>query len=281
MNKAARVFDDRGIPKFRVTGGYAMDKALLAHPELRPFLKSETPPRLDNANREALILYNNIILKDLYQLDVTFAPKALIPTPTLRYNFLQNVIHPGCSIIELGTGASAIIALLAAKKFNATVYATEMDADYINIANDNIQRNNLADQIQIFNSHGKFVKDVIPSEVKVDFLVSNPPYYEKILSPKVVWGGKRHELVSSGSDGTTFIKAMIREGWEYLKTPGVIAFLIPKTRQDMLIAIEEFIERLELPFDIIALLAGNRTRYLFRIYKQPLFDQLRLSDEFL
>ncbi|MCK5345423.1 MAG: RlmF-related methyltransferase, partial [Candidatus Heimdallarchaeota archaeon] len=239
---------------------------------------SENPPRLDNTNQEALRLYNQVILQDLYDLDVNFAPDALIPTPTLRYNFLQHVIHPGCSIIELGTGASAIIALLAAKKFNATVYATEMDLEYIDIANSNIQHNNLSDQIQIFNSHGKYLKGVIPTDVKVDYILSNPPYYEKILSPKVIWGGKQHELVSTGVDGTTFIMAMIREGWDYLKTPGTIAFLIPKTRQDMLIAIEEYIEHLKLPFDILALLAGNRTRFLFRIFKQPLSDSHRLSD---
>ena len=67
----------------------------------------------------------------------------IIPTPVMRFNFLKHILRPNATVIELGTGASAIIAMLAAKQFNARVYATEMDPQYIEYANENVRRNSL------------------------------------------------------------------------------------------------------------------------------------------
>ncbi|WP_457556709.1 RlmF-related methyltransferase [Candidatus Harpocratesius sp.] len=275
-------FNPLGIPLLRIKTGYPTSQAIKKHPDLIPFLKSQNPPRIDNENRELLLLYNRYIAQDLFQLDIEFSPNAIIPTPVMRYNFLKHVINykktnePSSreknklehSLLEIGTGASAIIAMLAAKHFNCNVFATEIDSEYFKIAKKNIQKNKLGKKIKLFLSKGGIINSVIPKDLKVDYIVSNPPYYDKILSPKVIWGGKNHELVSKGNAGECFILQMIQEGWSHLNPGGIIAFIIPKTRTETIIEIENYLNKKNFDYEIIGLLVGNRTRYIFRVFKE-------------
>lgn len=272
-------FDDIGIPLFHVARRYPTSRAIELHPDLIPHLKSLDPPRIDKENREALLLYNYYIAKDLFGLNIEFEKEqAIIPTPVMRHSFLHHIIYPNCTIIELGTGASAIIAMLAAKCFNAQVYATEMDSNYLEYARRNIKKNHLENKIKIIDSKGRYLDDVVPKSLQVDFIISNPPYYDKILSPKVLWGGKKHELVGAGDRGEKFILSMIEEGWKYLKTPGCISFIIPKTRVATMNAVEEYLNARDFDYDIIGIIAGNRTRYVFRIYKRNLSELEKVSE---
>ncbi len=272
-------FEDKGIPLFQIQNNYPTSKAIQLHPDLIPYLKTINPPRINKESREALLLYNYYIAQDLYDLNITFEKNnAIIPTPLLRYNFLQQVITKNSTILEIGTGASAIIALLAASQFNAQVYATEIDEEYIILAKENIAQNKLSEKISVINSKGKIIDGIFQSDFSVDFIISNPPYYDKILSPKFLWGGKSHELISEGKSGEKFIIQLIKEGWKYLNVPGILSFIIPKTRHDTLVAIEQFLNENEFEYDIIGLLAGNRTRYVFKIYKKYMKDELISSE---
>ena len=266
MNEKA--FCEDKIPIIKVKGGLPFPDAIQNHPDLIPYLKSRNPPRLNLKNRTALLLYNKYIAKDKFGLDVILEEeKAVIPTPILRYNFLLQFLKPNSTIIELGTGPSALIAMLAAKHFGAKVYATEIDSLYLKLAKENILRNNLENQISIVDSKGNFLDNVFPTDFKVDYIISNPPYYEKIRSTKILWGGKEHELVS-GTLGQQFIVRMIEEGWKYLKNDGKIAFMVSKKRTETLIAVNEFIQSIGCERNIVGLKAGNRIRYVFLLHKK-------------
>ena len=262
-----KTFCEDKIPLIKVKGGLPFPEAIQNHPDLIPYLKSRDPPRLNLKNRTGLLLYNKYIAKDKFGLDVILEEeKAVIPTPILRYNFLLQFLKPKSTIIELGTGPSALIAMIAAKHFGAKVFATEMDPLYLKLAKENVLRNNLENRISIVDSKGNFLDNVFPSDLKVDYIISNPPYYDKIRFTKLLWGGKEHELVS-GSLGQHFIIQMIKEGWKYLKSDGKIAFMIPKKRIETLIAVNEFINTIECERSIIGLKAGNRIRYVFILNK--------------
>jgi methylase of polypeptide subunit release factors len=271
-------YNEIGIPIYKVEPGLRLSIATRDHPDLLPYLRCLDPPSINNTNREALLKYNYYIAKDLYGLEIEFEQdNAIIPTPVMRYSFLKHILKPHATIIELGTGASAIIAMLAAKHFDAKVYATEIDLQYIQIAKENIKRNHLEEQISIIDSKGKYLDGVIPSDMKVDYIISNPPYYEKIRSPKFLWGGKETELVS-GEFGEAFVIRMLVEGWKYLNTPGMISFIIPKTRPETLCAVENFLTHFKLENDVFGLKAGNRTRYVFRVYKKKYSEQELFSE---
>jgi tRNA1(Val) A37 N6-methylase TrmN6 len=157
--------------------------------------------------------------------------------------------------------------MLAAKHFGAKVYATEMDTKFLELARQNILNNNLEKQIFIIDSKGKYLDGVFPKNFKVDFIISNPPYYDKIRATKILWGGKEHELVS-GTFGQQFIVQMIQEGWKYLKSNGKIAFMIPKKRVETLIAVNKFIQTIGCERKVVGLKAGNRIRYVFLLNKK-------------
>jgi methylase of polypeptide subunit release factors len=267
MASNSRQFDETGIPIYRVTGGYPISEAIHDHPDLIPYLRSQNPPRINNLNREALLHYNYYIAKEKFGLDIEFeADQAIIPTPMMRYAFLKHILFEGAKIVEIGTGASAIIAMLAAKIFKAQVIATEMDPEYLQIASRNIRNNGLENQIQLIDSQGKFLDGVISADEQPDFIISNPPYYDIVRSPKLLWGGKSHELVGQGDAGEQFIVSMIEQGKKYMKPSGIISFIIPKTRQDTLVEIEAYLNQQNYDFDIFGLKAGNRTRFVFRLY---------------
>ncbi len=261
-------FREEGIPIVPVKGGYPLSVAIQSHPDLIHYLRSKDPPKLNLKNREALLLYNKYIAKDVFGLDVTLeSAQAIVPTPVLRFNFLQQILKRNSTIIELGTGPSALIAMLAAKHFDAKVFATEMDPQYLEYARKNVAQNNLEQKVTIIDSKGKYLNGVFPENLRVDYVISNPPYYDKVRSTKLLWGGKEHELVS-GTFGEKFIVRMIDEGRKYLKSGGSIAFMIPKKRTDTLISVESFIQTIGYEQEIIGLKAGNRIRYVFRLYKQ-------------
>jgi tRNA1(Val) A37 N6-methylase TrmN6 len=266
MNK--KNFDEVGIPIYKTFGGMAFSEAVAKHPELEQYVLSRDPLRFDRQNRDALRKLNQFIAQDIYQLEIDFShEEAIIPTPVLRYNFLKLVLNPNSKVIELGTGGTAIIALLAARWFNCEVLATEIDQEYITRAAQNIQANMLENKIRVVDSNGKMLDGVIPQEFRADFIISNPPYYDEIRSPNVLWGGRKHELVGEGEHGEKFIIDMIREGWHFLNPGGVISFIIPKTRTETLNAVEEYLAEKNHNYDILGLQAGNRLRYIFRIFK--------------
>lgn len=273
-------FNEKGIPIYRVEPGLPLSVAMKNHPDIIPHLRCLDPPSINNTNRESLLLYNYYIAKDVYGLDIKFESKnAIIPTPVMRYSFLKHILTPNAQVIELGTGASAIIAMLAAKHFNARVYATEIDPEYLQLAQENVQNNHLENKITIIDSKGKYLDGVFPEDLKVDYIISNPPYYEKIRSPKFLWGGKAHELIS-GEFGESFILRMIAEGKKYLKPLGMISFIIPKTRPETLVAVEKQINIEEWEYDIFGLRAGNRTRFVFRL-KNKLYDPAPNENSFI
>jgi methylase of polypeptide subunit release factors len=267
--KDGRKFDPRGIKHIKVTGGLPISEAIHNHPDLLPYLRTRDPPRIDNESRDALLLYNKYIALDSYGLDIIFeSDVAIVPTPVMRYNFLSHLLPASKKphIMEIGTGASAIIALLAAKHFGARVWATEVNPEYIQLARKNVERNGFSDRIEIIDSRGKMIEGVIDPNMQFDFIISNPPYYDEVRSAKILWGGTPGELVG-GEAGERFVLQMIQEGWSHLKSSGVMSFIIPKTRDETLVKIEDYLTEAQYEYDIIGLLAGNRTRYVFRIFK--------------
>lgn len=276
-------FHDLGIPVFEKQPGMTIAETAERHPDMRPFLVERPSGRLDLVDRAGLLLYNKYLALDVYGLDIEFGGAgSIIPTPVLRYSFLHYLLRDSPTLapvmIELGTGASAIIALLAAKHFNATVYATEVESEYIVQARANIDRNGFSDRVFVLNSRGLLLNGVVPEGLQADYIISNPPYYDEIRSPKVLWGGAERELVGGSQFGEQFIARMVHEGWAFLNTPGIISFIIPKTRQDTLGAVCDYLSQNRPDYDIFGIKTGNRTRYVFRVYKRFLEDRELLHE---
>jgi ribosomal protein L11 methyltransferase len=61
---------------------------------------------------------------------------------------LQDVVHPGDRVADLGAG-SAVLAIAAAKLGASRVVAIELDPDAIENAEDNVRRNGVADRVSV------------------------------------------------------------------------------------------------------------------------------------
>lgn len=91
-------------------------------------------------------------MKKDFALDVEIPTNKLIPTVPLRLNYilwiedLLTISQKTENVkgIDIGTGASCVYPLLAAKKYGWTMLATEIDEDSVKFAQGNVQQNNLS-----------------------------------------------------------------------------------------------------------------------------------------
>jgi hypothetical protein len=91
--------------------GLPVREAARLFPELKNYLDERG--RLDLSNREARILYNKAIAKAVFGLDIEYHPRGLVTTPVSRYLFLKTFLRGGERVPEIGTGHTAMMALMA------------------------------------------------------------------------------------------------------------------------------------------------------------------------
>lgn len=94
-------------------------------------------------------------MKKDFGLDIEIPGNKLIPTVPLRLNYilwiedLLSISKATQTVkgIDIGTGASCVYPLLAAKNYGWTMLATEVDEDSVKWAKGNVHRNSLASLI--------------------------------------------------------------------------------------------------------------------------------------
>lgn len=126
------------------------------------------------------------------------------------------------SVLDIGTGSGAIIITIK-KETDANCYAVDISKDALKIANENAKLNNA--EVEFFESD---LFENIP-DLKVDYIVSNPPYIEtetvKGLEPEVVLNEPILAL-DGGIDGLDFYRKIINESKNHLNTHGMLYFEI-------------------------------------------------------
>ena len=258
-------------PIFPVIGGLPLKDAILKTPELKKFLLKDNPPKIDLENRDALILYNMTISREVLGLELQLHGfSGLIPTPMLRYNFLKHLHPNNLSILEIGTGYTAIISLIAAKCFRANCVATEINPASIESARHHVAINNLQDQVTILPAtEGKLIEGVVPEGQLFDLIITNPPYYNEILSPRVIWAGDPKELLNQQDSQENFCVQFFQEAPRFLKPSGSAAALISGKQIKILEDIFTSLEKAGTRKEVFGLKAGTRVRWAIRIYPSP------------
>ena len=234
--------------------------------------------RIDFKNKEALYLYNKTILKHLFDLDMEFHKNALIPTPINRYLFVKNVFennntnnHQIKTVLEIGTG-SGIISMMIAKYYNCKVYATETVKEYINMANENIIKNNLNNSIKIIDSNNKIIEGIDElTNKKFDLIISYPPFYDSNSVPSKRSFGGAHatdvELIGGGKYGEEFSLKIIEEGVNYLNKDGLIALMFPHKPMERRKIVENKIKDVGLTLKTDEIKTGKRIRHIIKGFR--------------
>lgn len=206
------------------------------YPEFRKYAKQELNGKIsiDFKDPHALRALTLTLLEKDFGLKIDIPADKLVPTVPLRLNYLlwiedlisisgleENHCVRG---LDIGTGASCVYPLIAAKNFGWSMIGREVNEGSCENALQNVQKNNLLNLIKVekVEENSKFF-----DLTSADFCMCNPPFFgtpkELIFEfksrkqsrprPKNAFTGNIGEVVSKGGE-IEFVSRIIRESSE-------------------------------------------------------------------
>ena len=137
-------------------------------------------------------------------------------------------------LADVGTGSGAIAIALKKEEDNLNVYASDISKEALKVAILNAQ-NNQAD-IRFFE--GSMLKPLIENNIKLDILVSNPPY---IRNDEVVEHSVRdyepNVALFGGDDGLKFYRMIFEDAHKVLKERSMMFFEMGYDQKENLTAL--------------------------------------------
>ena len=164
---------------------------------------------------------------NFYGYDLKVNENVLIPrldTEVLVEKLVEDIKSQSkkVSVLDIGTGSGAII-IATKKETDANCYAVDVSEKALNVAKENAKLNNA--EIEFIKSD---LFENIP-DLKIDFIVSNPPYIEtevvKTLDAEVVLNEPNLAL-DGGEDGLDFYRKIISQAKKHLNANGKLYFEI-------------------------------------------------------
>ena len=161
-------------------------------------------------------------------------------------------------VCDVGTGSGAIAISLKKEEDNLEVYASDISSEAIEVAKKNAINNN----VDINFYCGSMLDPYIENNIKVDILVSNPPYIknDEILENSVK-NYEPHVALFGGDDGLKFYREIFENANKILSAKGMLFFEIGYDQKENLckLAREYFINsEIEVLKDI-----NNKDRMLY------------------
>lgn len=130
------------------------------------------------------------------------------------------------TIIDIGTGSGAI-AISLSKELNCHVYASDISNKALMVAKENAIKNNA----NITFLLGDMLKPFIDNKIKVDIIVSNPPYIkENEEIENIVKNNEPNIALYAKNNGLEFYESILKDANRVLKEKYLIAFEIGKTQ---------------------------------------------------
>lgn len=130
------------------------------------------------------------------------------------------------TIIDIGTGSGAI-AISLSKELNCHVYASDISNKALIVAKGNAIKNNA----NIMFLQGDMLKPFIDNKIKVDIIVSNPPYIkENEEIEDIVKNNEPNIALYAKNNGLEFYESILKDANRVLKEKYLIAFEIGKTQ---------------------------------------------------
>ena len=125
------------------------------------------------------------------------------------------------ALADVGTGSGAIAIALKKEEANFNVYASDISFDALEVARKNAT-NNDAD---ITFMQGSMLDPLVENNIKLDILVSNPPYIkqDEILEASVK-DYEPHVALFGGDDGLKFYRMIFEKAHLVMKDKGLMFF---------------------------------------------------------
>ena len=178
-------------------------------------------------------------VREFYGLEFAVGPSVLVPRQETEHlvdaviDYSRRRGDPPLEIADIGTGSGAIAVTIAHRLPAATVYATDVSARALAVADANRRRHGVADRVHL--REGDLLA-ALPGPV--DVIVSNPPYIPTgelaSLPPDV-----RREPVAAldgGRDGLAVTRRLVRAAPGYLRSGGRLLVEMAPEQLDAVIA---------------------------------------------
>jgi release factor glutamine methyltransferase len=125
------------------------------------------------------------------------------------------------NICDVGTGSGAIAIALKKEEDNLNVYASDISEKALEIAKMNAKNNDA----NINFLCGSMLEPYIENNIKVDILVSNPPYIKTVETIEAsVYDYEPHVALFGGSDGLKFYKDIFENALKIVNENGMLFF---------------------------------------------------------
>lgn len=179
--------------------------------------------------------------KEFYGLDFVVDRRVLIPRPEteLLVDAVLDQIdlrdHNPLRIADVGTGSGAIALSIAANEPNAILYAIDVSAAALEVANANAQR--LDERKQVILLQGDLLT---PLPESVDIIVANLPYISSPVYPTLDSDVRDYEpqvALESGPEGLDAMARLLAQAPNYLRMNGIIYLEIGYDQGEALLAL--------------------------------------------
>ncbi|MFC1579757.1 peptide chain release factor N(5)-glutamine methyltransferase [Thermodesulfobacteriota bacterium] len=169
-------------------------------------------------------------VQEFWSMDFQVGPQVLIPRPESEVLVEQAVSlytkgdmpggeHP--RILDLGTGSGALAIAVASEIGSASIWASDISEEALNIARSNAERHGLEERIQF--KTGDLLTHYRPEEVTFDLILSNPPYItssEFDALPPEVRSFEPRLALDGHEQGLYYIEKIIHQAPEKLNDNG-------------------------------------------------------------
>jgi len=182
--------------------------------------------------------------QEFWGLEFEVTPDVLIPRPEtehlievaldrlalreLRAGRSPRLTGNGITLVDVGTGSGCIAIALAKELPDATVYATDISLDALNVARRNASRLGISERIQCLESdllEGFSPLATRHSPLSFDLIVCNPPYVGQRDAESLPREVREHEpeiALNGGEEGYEFYAELIAQSHEFLKPGGLL-----------------------------------------------------------
>lgn len=132
------------------------------------------------------------------------------------FSDVENVVA-----VDVGTGSGAIAISLKKEEPNLHMLATDISEKAVMVAKDNAEKNEAIVSFCV----GDMLQPLIDRNLKVDILISNPPYIpsEEVMEDSVV-NYEPHLALFGGEDGLKFYRVIFENAPKVLKEKAMMAF---------------------------------------------------------
>jgi len=125
-------------------------------------------------------------------------------------------------MVDLCTGSGCIAVTLAKRLEAAEVYATDVSAEALAVAQANARRHGVEKNIRFFSGD---LLEVLPDSLRADAIVSNPPYIASgdwARLPKEVREFEPVQALVAGEDGLNFYRRIVAGARRFLLPDGFL-----------------------------------------------------------